>query len=82
MDRLQSCRLVRRTQPVTDSRFGENVVRPFRVGFDLLAKLADIDSQILGIGQIVPQFAEEEFVGEYLAGMLNQHPQQIVFFRR
>ena len=62
-------------QPIADSRFGENIVRPFRIGFDFLAKLADIDPQILGIGKIIPEFTEQEFVGEHLAGMLNQHAQ-------
>ena len=47
-------RLIGRAQPIADAGLGENVLRLFGIGFDLLPQLAHIDPQILGVGQIVP----------------------------
>src|ERR1700752_1248446 len=69
-------------QPVTDSGFCEDVMRALGIGFDLLPKLADIDAQILRVGEIAPQLAQQEFVGKNLAGMLHKHTKQFVFFWR
>ena len=57
-------------------------MRAFGIGFDLLSQLAHIDAQILRISQIVPQLAEQKLVGEHLAGMLNQHAQELVLLGR
>jgi hypothetical protein len=59
----------------------QNILRLLVIGFDLLAELAHVDPQILRVGEIVPQLAEQELVGEHLAGMLHQHAQQVVFLR-
>src|SRR6202011_1931837 len=75
-------RSTRRAQSVADAGFGQDIVRPLRIGLDLLPQLPDVNPQILRVGQIVPQLAEQEFVGEYLAGMLYQDTQQVVFLRR
>ena len=44
-------------------------MRPFEIGFDFLPELPHADPQILVIGHLVPQFAEQELVGQHLAGM-------------
>ena len=54
MRRNAAVRLVGRTQPIADAGLGENVLRLFGIGFDLLPQLAHIDPQILRVGQIVP----------------------------
>jgi len=49
---------VRRPQPVADAGLRQNIVRALGIGFDLLPELADIDAQVLCVGEVVPQFAE------------------------
>ena len=51
-------RLVGSAEAVANSGFGENVLRPFRVGFYLLSQLSNIHAKILCVGQIVPQLAQ------------------------
>ena len=50
--------------------------------FDLLPQLPHVDAKILRVGRLVPQFLEQELVGQHLSRMLHQQPQQIVFLRR
>ena len=69
---------VRRPQPIANSGFGENEVRAFGVGFDLLSDLPHIYPQVLRIGKVIPQFTKQEFVREYLAGVLYEHAEKIV----
>ena len=69
-------------QPISDPCLGENVLRPLGIGFDFLAKLPHIDTQILCISLLVPQLAEQEFVSEYLPRMLDQHAQKFVLLGR
>src|SRR6516164_1095019 len=69
---------VRRPQPIANAGLSENVLRPLRIGLDLLAQLTHIDAQVLGVGEIIPQLAKQKFVGEHLAGMLHKHAQQLV----
>src|SRR5207247_1136728 len=69
---------VRSPQPVADAGLRQNIVRALGIGFDLLPELPDIDAQVLCVGEVVPQFAEQEFVGEHFAGMLHQHAQKLV----
>src|SRR5271157_827477 len=69
-------------QPISDPCLRENVLRPLGIGFDFLAKLPHIDSQILRIGRLVPQLSEQEFVSEYLPCMLHQHAQKLVLLGR
>src|SRR5262249_17274895 len=71
-----------RAQPIADSGLGEDVVRPLGIGLDLLPQLPHVDPQILRVGEIVPQRAEQEPVGEHLAGVLHQHAQEIVLLGR
>ena len=59
-----------------------DVLRALGIGFDLLPQLPHIDPQILRIGQIIPQLAEQELVGQHLAGVLHEHAQQVVFLGR
>ena len=75
-------RSLRRAQPVANAGFGEDILRTLGIGFDLLPELADIDPQILGVGQIIPKLAEQKFMREHFAGVLHQNAQQIVFLRR
>ena len=48
----------------------------------LLAKLPHIDSQILSVCKIVPQFSEQKLVGQHLASVLHQYPQEFIFLGR
>ena len=73
---------VRRPQPVADAGLRQNIVRALGIGFDLLPELADIDAQILCVGQFVPQLLQEKAVGQHFAGVLHQDAQQVVFSRR
>ena len=57
-------------------------MRLVRHALDLLPDLADVDAQVLHIGQAVPNLLQQETMGQYLAGMLNQDAQDIVFLRR
>src|SRR6476469_9903473 len=50
--------LIPRLQPVPDPRLGQHILWALRIGFDLLAELADVDAQILRIGQLVPEFLQ------------------------
>ena len=69
-------------QAIADPGLGQNVVRPLGIGLDLVPQLPHVDPQILRIGQVVPQFAEQELVGQHLAGMLHEHTQQLVLLGR
>src|SRR3954468_1864248 len=60
-------------QSVADPGFGEQELRAFGIEFDLLADLTDIDPQILRVREFVPEFLEQEAVGQHLPGMLHQH---------
>jgi hypothetical protein len=40
---------LRRPQTIADPGFGEEVLRPLRIGLDLLTKLADVDAEILRV---------------------------------
>ena len=66
-------KLVGRAQTVADAGLGEDILRTLRIGFDLLPQLPHIDAQILRVGQIIPKLAEQEFMRQHLAGMLNQY---------
>jgi hypothetical protein len=57
-------------------------LRTFRVGLDLLSQLSHIDPQILSMRKIVPQFSQQELVGQHLASVLHQHPQEFIFLGR
>jgi hypothetical protein len=61
------------TQPIPDAGFRQNVLRPLRIGLNLLPKLPHIDPHILRVCQIIPQFAEQEFVSEHFTGVLDQN---------
>src|SRR4051812_2589871 len=74
--------LLARSQPIANPSLGQNQLRTLRVGFQFLAKLSDIDAQILRVGQFVPERVEKKSMGQHFAGMLDQHPQQLVLLRR
>src|SRR5215469_10928884 len=69
-------------QAVADALLGQDVLRPLGVGLELVAQRADIDAQVLDIGLAAPHLAQDELVGQHLAGMGNQEAQQIVLARR
>src|ERR1700728_1852398 len=46
--------LIGRAQAIADTGLGENELRPFGICLDLLAELAHIYPQVLGVGQIIP----------------------------
>ena len=64
--------LLWRTQPIADAGFGHDVLRPLGVRLDLVAQLAHVHAQVLGICQIVPKLAQQDLVGEQFTGVLNQ----------
>ena len=68
---------IRRPQPVADAGLGEDVVRALGIGLDLLPQLAHLDAQILRIGELVPQLAEQISMRQHLAGVLHQHAQEL-----
>src|SRR5664279_4805530 len=47
--------LIPSPQPIPDARLGQHELRALGVGLDLLPQLADINPQILRVGQLVPQ---------------------------
>src|ERR1043166_5484228 len=67
---------LRRAQAIADAGFGEDILRPLRVGLDLLAQLAPVDAQVLRVGKVAPQLLEQKAMGEHLTGMLYQEAQQ------
>src|SRR5215475_10859755 len=73
---------VRRPEPVADARFRQDVLRTLRIGLDLLPQLPHINTQILRVGQIVPELAEQKLVRENLASVLHQNAQELVFYGR
>ena len=74
--------LIGRAQAIADAGLGQHELWPLGIDLDLLAQLTDIDAQILRIRQLVPQLLEQEAMGQHLAGVLHQHPQQLIFLGR
>src|SRR4029450_789719 len=70
--------LLRRPQTIANPGFRQFVLRTLGIGFDLLPELPHIDPQVLGIREIIPQLAEQEFMSQHLARMLHQYTQKIV----
>ena len=55
-------------------------MRLLRIGFDLLAKLTDLDSQILYVDICSPQISRSnEFMCKDPSGMFDEHPQDLIF---
>jgi hypothetical protein len=50
--------LIRRAQAIANAGLGQHELRPLRIGLYLLAELADIDAQILRVGEFVPQLLQ------------------------
>src|SRR6185369_17057429 len=71
-------------EAVADPGFGEDVAWRGCVGFDLFAKVADEDAEVLILLDVVaaPQRGEEGAMSKHLAGVLYEIDQQIEFFRR
>src|SRR5712671_3342498 len=69
-------------QAISDPCFRQDVLRTFRIRLDLLPELPDIDTKILRVREVTPQFPQQESVRQHLAGMLNKHAQELVFLRR
>src|SRR5512139_1618560 len=68
-------------EAVADARLGENVTRLGRVGFDLLAQMADIDPEVLMAFHRLgaPDLGKQLAVGHHPARMRGQAKQQAVF---
>ena len=58
--------------------FGRHLGHPL----DLLAELADVDAQLLGVGVGAPDSAQDQGVGQHLAGVDSEEPQQVVLLGR
>src|SRR5262249_31314780 len=78
----QCHRLVRCTQTISDSCFGEDIVWTFGIRLDLLPELPNVYTKILRVRQVIPQFPQQESVRAHLAGMLNKHAQEFVLLGR
>ena len=59
--------LLRRLQPVTNARFGEEQAGIGRIGFDLVAQVNQIDTQVRGLRFRLraPHFAQQKPVREH-----------------
>src|ERR1044072_2934935 len=71
-------------EAVADPGFGEDVARAGRVGFDLLAQLADEDAQVFGLldALAAPDRREQRAVRENLAGVVQEVDEQLEILRR
>ena len=76
------CLLVWCSQAVAYAQFGHDVLWSFWISLNFAAQLADIDAQVLRIGRFVPQFLDQEPVGEHLARMLHEQAQKVIFLGR
>jgi hypothetical protein len=68
-----------RPQTIADPGFGQDMARAIGIRFQLLAKLADVDAEILDIASASPDFPHDHPMGEHLAGVEYQQPQNVVF---
>ena len=75
-------RVVPGLEPIADTCLGANVPEPIRVRLQLLAELADHDTQVLDVDRPAPDLADQILVGEDLAGVLHQDTEHLVFARR
>jgi hypothetical protein len=66
----------------TKALSGLVVLWTFSIGLNLLSELSHVDSEILSVCTFVPQFSEQEPVGEHLASMLHEHAQKLVLLGR
>ena len=73
---------IRTFQPIANPLLCEDELGLLRYCFQFLPQCADVDAQVLNIGLGTPDLAQDEFVGEHLAGMRDQQAQQVVFARR
>src|SRR5438093_6087048 len=74
--------LIRRPQPISDSGFGQDELRTFRIGFDLLPELSDIDPQNIAHRSAHPIAPSTEICGSTPCRRAAQHAQQFVLLRR
>src|SRR5580693_668177 len=75
-------RLVGGQQLIADPGNRHDVLRVVRVDLDPLAQLAHIHAQIFDVAGVVPDFAQDLLVGEHLAGMQYEQPQDRELGRR
>src|SRR5712692_8069379 len=70
-------------EAIADPRFGKDVTRAGRIGFDLFSQLTDEDSQVLSLLGVVatPHGAEQLAMRENFARIANKVDHEIVFFR-
>src|ERR1700733_11909650 len=56
---------VRVAQPIADTRLGDHVLRPRRVGFELGADVGDVDAEVVRLGAVLgpPDLAQQLSVG-------------------
>src|SRR5438270_9985054 len=61
-------------QPVADSRLGQQILRACCIGFDLLAKLIQVDTKIMRLiaGARAPDLFQELLVRQHSSGVLDQ----------
>src|SRR5262245_17016418 len=60
-------RSLRRPEAVADAGFRQEILRPLRILLDLASQLAHVDAQVLRVGRLIPQLAQQEFVRQHLA---------------
>ena len=71
-------------EPVTHPRFGDQIPRIRRVGFQLLAQLTDVDAQVLRLllGCLTPHGSEQGAVREDAIRVPRHEHEQVEFLRR
>src|SRR6266498_5746181 len=72
------------TEPITYPRLGKNVARRGRIGFEFFSQIADEDSQVLILLDVIatPYSCQQGMVREYLFGVINKISEEIKLFRR
>ena len=69
--------LLRHPQAIPDPRLRLEKLRPLRIRLELLSQLADVDPKILRVRGASPHFAQEELMGQHLAGVLNEYAEAV-----
>src|SRR5262245_60584424 len=66
---LKAAWLIRRPQAVANANLGHDVVLLRGIGLHFLPQLSHVDAKVLGVGRLLPQLVQQEFVRQHLAGV-------------
>jgi hypothetical protein len=67
-------------EPIAHAGLGEEESRPGRVGLQLAAQVTHVDVDVLDLSGVLgpPHLSEEAIGGEHLAGVAQEHEQELV----